>query len=166
MPDSVWPLHVLRVVTPRLELRSPREAEIEALARLSVDIHDPATMPFRTPWSDVPSPALERNTMHFRKAMTEAGFDIRPGVHPIVPIMLYNAKLAQDFARDMYAEGIYVIGFFFPVVPQGQARIRVQISADHEREHLDKAIGAFTRVGGRYNILGKKKEEIIAMYGT
>lgn len=109
---------------------------------------------------------LEESTRYFRERMTAAGFDIREGIHPIVPIMLYNAKLAQDVARDMYAEGIYVIGFFFPVVPQGQARIRVQISADHEREHLDKAIEAFTRVGGRYSILGKKKEEIIAMYGT
>jgi glycine C-acetyltransferase len=86
-------------------------------------------------------------------------------VHPIVPIMLYNAKLAQDVARDLYSEGIYVIGFFFPVVPQGQARIRVQISADHEREQLEKAVAAFTKVGAKYNILGKKKEEIIAMYG-
>ncbi len=109
---------------------------------------------------------LEANTMYFRKKMTEAGFDIREGVHPIVPIMLYNAKLAQDIARDMYHEGIYVIGFFFPVVPQGQARIRVQISADHEREHLDRAIAAFTRVGGKYGILGKKKDEIIAAYGA
>ncbi|GAI37063.1 unnamed protein product, partial [marine sediment metagenome] len=72
-----------------------------------------------------------------------AGFDIREGVHPIVPIMLYNAKLAQDMARDLYDEGIYVIGFSFPVVAKGQARIRVQISAGHEKEHLDKAIAAF-----------------------
>lgn len=108
---------------------------------------------------------LERNTIYFRERMTAAGFDIREGVHPIVPIMLYNAKLAQDVARDLYEEGIYVIGFFFPVVPQGQARIRVQISADHERAHLDRAIAAFTRVGGKYGILGKKKDEIIATYG-
>jgi glycine C-acetyltransferase len=79
--------------------------------------------------------------------------------------MLYNAKLAQDVARDLYDEGIYVVGFFFPVVPQGQARIRVQISADHEREHLAKAVAAFARVGEKYGILGKKKEEIVAMYG-
>lgn len=109
---------------------------------------------------------LEANTMYFRKKMTEAGFDIREGVHPIVPIMLYNAKLAQDVARDLYAEGIYVIGFFFPVVPQGQARIRVQISADHQRDHLDIGIAAFTKIGAKYNILGKKKDEIIAMYGA
>jgi glycine C-acetyltransferase len=109
---------------------------------------------------------LEESTLYFREKMTKAGFDIREGVHPIVPIMLYNAKLAQDVARDLYAEGIYVIGFFFPVVPQGQARIRVQISADHTREHLDKAIAAFTKIGEKYKILGKKKDEIIAMYGA
>jgi glycine C-acetyltransferase len=108
---------------------------------------------------------LEDNTKYFREKMTKAGFDIRPGEHPIVPVMLYNAKLAQDVARDMYEEGVYVVGFFFPVVPQGQARIRVQISADHEREHLDTAIAAFTKVGAKHNILGKKKDEIIAMYG-
>ncbi|MCK4673757.1 aminotransferase class I/II-fold pyridoxal phosphate-dependent enzyme, partial [candidate division WOR-3 bacterium] len=94
-----------------------------------------------------------------------AGFDIKEGVHPIVPIMLYNAKLAQDMARDLYDEGIYVIGFSFPVVAKGQARIRVQISAGHEREHLDKAIAAFTKIGEKYKILGKKKKEIIEMYG-
>jgi glycine C-acetyltransferase len=108
---------------------------------------------------------LEENTKYFREKMTQAGLDIRPGVHPIVPVMLYNAKLAQDVARDLYEEGIYAVGFFFPVVPQGQARIRIQISADHEREHLDKAIAAFTKVGAKYNILGKKKDEVIAMYG-
>ncbi len=108
---------------------------------------------------------LEVNTMHFRKAMTEAGFDIRPGVHPIVPIMLYNAKLAQDFARDMYAEGIYVIGFFYPVVGKGLARIRVQLSAGHEMEHIDKAIAAFIKIGKKYDILKKSKDEIIAKYG-
>jgi glycine C-acetyltransferase len=108
---------------------------------------------------------LEANTKYFREKMTQAGFDIREGVHPIVPIMLYNAKLAQAMARDLYELGIYVIGFFFPVVPQGQARIRVQISAAHEQDHLDKAIAAFTSVGAKYNILGKKKDEIIAMYG-
>jgi len=90
---------------------------------------------------------LERNTQYFRSKMTEAGFDIRPGVHPIVPVMLYDAKLSQDFAAKMLEEGIYVIGFYYPVVPQGKARIRVQISAAHEQEHLDKAIAAFTKVG-------------------
>jgi len=90
---------------------------------------------------------LERNTQWFRKAMTEAGFDIIPGDHPITPIMLYDAKLAQEFARALLAEGIYVIGFFYPVVAQGKARIRVQISAAHEPEHLEKAVAAFTKVG-------------------
>ena len=108
---------------------------------------------------------LERNTMHFRKAMTEAGFDIRPGVHPIVPIMLYNAKLAQDFARDLYFEGIYVIGFFYPVVPKGQARIRVQLSAGHETAHVDKAVAAFKKIGAKFDILGKTKDQIIEKYG-
>ncbi|KPJ62346.1 2-amino-3-ketobutyrate CoA ligase [candidate division WOR-1 bacterium DG_54_3] len=89
---------------------------------------------------------LEKNTLYFRKKMTEAGFDIKEGIHPIVPIMLYNAKLAQDFAKDLYYEGIFVIGFFYPVVARGQARIRVQISADHEIEHIDKAIEAFTKI--------------------
>ena len=108
---------------------------------------------------------LERNTMYFREKITKAGFDIKEGIHPIVPIMLYNAKLAQNVARDLYGEGIYVIGFFFPVVPQGQARIRVQISADHEIEHIDKAVAAFTKIGAKYNILGKKRDDIIAAYG-
>lgn len=108
---------------------------------------------------------LEENTKYFREKMTAAGFDIKEGIHPIVPIMLYNAKLAQDMARDLYDEGIYVIGFSFPVVAKGQARIRVQISAGHEREHLDKAIAAFTKIGEKYKILEKKKKEIIEMYG-
>lgn len=108
---------------------------------------------------------LEKNTIYFREKMTAAGFDIKEGFHPIVPIMLYNAKLAQDVARDLYDEGVYVVGFFFPVVPQGQARIRTQISASHTKEHLDKAIAAFTKIGGKYGILGKKKDEIISMYG-
>src|SRR3954464_10489421 len=90
---------------------------------------------------------LEKNTKYFRKKMTEAGFDIRPGEHPIVPIMLYDSVLAAKFADALLKEGIYVIGFFFPVVPRGQARIRVQISAAHETEHLDRAITAFTRIG-------------------
>jgi glycine C-acetyltransferase len=96
---------------------------------------------------------LEFNTKYFRKKMTEAGFDIKPGDHPIVPIMLYDAVLAQNFAAKLLQEGIYVIGFFFPVVPKGQARIRVQLSAAHEREHLDKAITAFTRIGKELNVL-------------
>jgi glycine C-acetyltransferase len=96
---------------------------------------------------------LESNTQYFRKAMTEAGFDIKPGVHPIVPVMLYDAKLAQQFAAKMLEEGIYVIGFYYPVVPQGKARIRVQISAAHDQHHLDKAIEAFTKVGKELGVL-------------
>lgn len=90
---------------------------------------------------------LEYNTRYFRQKMTEAGFDIKPGDHPIVPIMLYDAVVAQNFAAKLLEEGIYVIGFFFPVVGKGLARIRVQLSAAHEQEHLDKAIAAFTKVG-------------------
>jgi glycine C-acetyltransferase len=96
---------------------------------------------------------LENSTKYFRKAMTEAGFDILPGEHPIVPIMLYDAKLAQQFASKLLDEGIYVIGFFYPVVPQGKARIRVQISAGHEQEHLEKAVEAFTKVGKELGVI-------------
>ena len=96
---------------------------------------------------------LESNTTYFREKMTEAGFDIKPGVHPIVPIMLYDAKLAQDFASKLLEEGIYVIGFYFPVVAKGQARIRVQISAAHDQHHLDQAISAFIKVGAELGVL-------------
>jgi len=100
---------------------------------------------------------LEWNTKYFREKITEAGFDMAPGVHPIVPIMLgkfeNDAKLSQDMARDLLEDGIYVIGFYYPVVPRGQARIRVQLSAAHEKEHLDKAIEAFTKVGKKYNVI-------------
>ncbi|MDP6570965.1 MAG: glycine C-acetyltransferase [Candidatus Marinimicrobia bacterium] len=96
---------------------------------------------------------LEDNTQYFREKLTEAGFEIKPGVHPIVPIMLGDAKLAQDIARDMLDEGIYVIGFSFPVVPKNEARIRVQISAAHTREHLNKAIAAFEKVGKAYQVI-------------
>lgn len=96
---------------------------------------------------------LERNTKYFREKMTAAGFDIKPGVHPIVPVMLYDAKLSQDFAARMLEEGIYVIGFYYPVVPQGKARIRVQMSAGHDIEHLDKAIAAFTKVGKELKVI-------------
>ena len=96
---------------------------------------------------------LEQNTKYFREKMTAAGFDIKPGVHPIVPIMLYDAKLAQDFAAKLLDEGIYVIGFYFPVVAKGQARIRVQLSAAHEQHHLDKAIEAFTKIGKELGVL-------------
>ena len=96
---------------------------------------------------------LESNTKYFRTEMTKAGFDIKPGEHPIVPIMLYEAPLAQKFAEQLLAKGIYVIGFFFPVVAKGQARIRVQVSAAHEKHHLDKAIKAFTEVGKELGVL-------------
>jgi glycine C-acetyltransferase len=96
---------------------------------------------------------LEFNTKYFRSKMTEAGFDIRPGDHPIVPIMLYDAVIAQNFAAKLLDEGIYVIGFFFPVVAKGQARIRVQLSAAHEQSHLDKAIAAFTKVGKELGVI-------------
>ena len=96
---------------------------------------------------------LEENTKYFRAKITEAGFDIKPGEHPIVPIMLYEATVAQNFAAKLLEEGIYVIGFFFPVVAKGQARIRVQLSAAHEQAHLDKAIAAFTKVGRELGVL-------------
>ena len=96
---------------------------------------------------------LESNTAYFRKAMTEAGFDIKPGEHPIVPVMLYDAKTSQVFAEKLLEKGIYVIGFYYPVVPKGEARIRVQISAVHEKEHLDKAVSAFTEVGRELDVL-------------
>jgi len=98
---------------------------------------------------------LEDNTTYFRKAMTDAGFDIKPGNHPIVPVMLYDAKISQDFAEKLLEKGIYVIGFYYPVVPKGEARIRVQLSAVHEKEHLDKAIKAFTEVGKELGVLDK-----------
>ena len=96
---------------------------------------------------------LEKNTKYFRSKMTEAGFDIKEGVHPIVPIMLYDAVLAANFATRLLEEDIYVIGFFFPVVPKGNARIRVQLSAAHKQEHLDRAIAAFTKVGKELGVI-------------
>jgi glycine C-acetyltransferase len=96
---------------------------------------------------------LEENTRYFRSQMTQAGFDIKPGEHPIVPIMLYDAPLAQHFADRLLDKGIYVIGFFYPVVPKGQARIRVQLSAAHQRHHLDQAIQAFTETGKELGVL-------------
>src|ERR1043165_3538315 len=104
---------------------------------------------------------MEENTRYFREKMTAAGFDIKPGIHPITPIMLYDAVLAQKLAARMLEEGIYVIGFFYPVVPKGQARIRVQISAAHERHHLDKAIAAFTKAGKELGFLKEAKEPIV-----
>ncbi len=108
---------------------------------------------------------LEKNAAWWRKGLTEAGFILKEGNSPIIPVMLFNAKLSQDFSKDLYNEGIYAIGFFFPVVPNGQARIRTQISAGHEITHLEKALNAFIKVGKKYEILGLTKEEIIAKYG-
>lgn len=96
---------------------------------------------------------LEFNTRYFREKMTAVGFDIKPGDHPIVPVMLYDAKLSKEFADKLLEEGIYVIGFFYPVVPKGQARIRVQLSAAHSQAHLDKAINAFTKVGRELGVI-------------
>ncbi len=109
---------------------------------------------------------LEKNTEFWRKGLTEGGLIIKEGETPIVPVMLFNAKLSQDFARDLYDEGIYAIGFFFPVVPKGQARIRTQLSAAHDMHHLEKALGAFLKVGKKYDILHKTKQEVIDMYGS
>ena len=108
---------------------------------------------------------LEKNAAYWRAGLTDAGFILKDGNTPIVPVMLFNAKLSQDFSRDLYAEGIYAIGFFFPVVPNGQARIRTQISAGHEMHHLDRALEAFVRVGKKHGILGLTKEQIIEKYG-
>ena len=96
---------------------------------------------------------LWANTKRFREAMTAAGFTIKPGEHPVVPVMLGDAKLSQDFARELMDEGIYVVGFFFPVVPKGQARIRVQLSAAHTPEDVEKAIGAFTKIGRKLGVI-------------
>ncbi len=108
---------------------------------------------------------LEKNTAFWRKSLTEAGFIIKEGETPIVPIMLFNAKLSQDFSKDLYDEGIYVVGFFFPVVAKGQARIRTQLSAAHDMHHLQKALDAFVKIGKKYDILHKTKQEIIDKYG-
>ena len=98
---------------------------------------------------------LAANTAYFRQRMTELGFDIKPGTHPIAPVMLYDAPLAQTFATRLLEEGIYAIGFFFPVVPKGQARIRTQMSAAHTREHLDHAIDAFARIGRELGVIAR-----------
>lgn len=109
---------------------------------------------------------LEENTRFWRQAIREAGFVIKDGESPIVPVMLFNAKLSQDVARDLFREGIYVVGFFFPVVPAGQARIRTQMSADHDIPRLAEAVEAFKRVGAKYGILGLDKKGIIEKYGS
>jgi glycine C-acetyltransferase len=108
---------------------------------------------------------LERNATYWRYLLTSTGFDVKPGDSPIVPVMLYNATLAQQVARDLFDEGVYAVGFFFPVVPKGQARIRTQLSAAHDLQQLDRAIGAFERVGRKHDILGKDKTAIIQRYG-
>ena len=109
---------------------------------------------------------LEENTIFWRKGLTDGGLIIKEGETAIVPVMLFNAKLSQDFAKDLYDEGIYAVGFFFPVVPKGFARIRTQLSAAHDKHHLEKALDAFLKVGKKYNILHKTKNEIIEMYGS
>jgi len=100
---------------------------------------------------------LEANTTRFRAAMTAAGFEIKPGTHPIVPIMLYDEKLAHEMARKLLEQGIYVIGFSYPVVPKGQARIRVQLSAAHEPAHIERAVAAFTSVGQELGVLSRSR---------
>jgi len=106
---------------------------------------------------------LEWNARYWRGLLKEAGFDLKEGDTPIVPVMFYDAKLAQDFARDLFGEGVYAIGFFFPVVPKGQARIRTQLSAAHDKHHLDTAIAAFKKVGKKHGVLGLGKKELMAM---
>ena len=96
---------------------------------------------------------LRKNSEYFREKMIALGFELVPGEHPIIPVMLYDAKLSQEFADKLLEEGIYVIGFFYPVVPKEQARIRVQLSAAHNQEHLDKAIAAFTKVGKELGVI-------------
>ncbi|HYA63949.1 MAG TPA: glycine C-acetyltransferase [Candidatus Sulfotelmatobacter sp.] len=109
---------------------------------------------------------LEWNARYWRGLLKAAGFDLKEGDTPIVPVMLYDAKLAQDFARDLFNEGVYAVGFFFPVVPKGQARIRTQLSAAHEKHHLDTAIEAFMKVGKKHQILGLGKKELIAKFAA
>jgi len=109
---------------------------------------------------------LEWNAKYWRGLLKDAGFDLKEGDSPIVPVMLYDAKLAQEFARDLFDEGVYAVGFFFPVVPKGQARIRTQLSAAHEKHHLDTAIAAFKKVGEKHKILGLGKKELIARAGA
>jgi len=109
---------------------------------------------------------LEWNAKYWRGLLKAAGFDIKDGESPIVPVMLYDAKLAQDFARELFEEGVYAVGFFFPVVAKGQARIRTQLSAAHEKHHLDFAIEAFKKVGERHGILGLSKNELLAKCGA
>ena len=118
-----------------------------AIVGASIAVLD--TLTSNTEWRD----KLEFNTRYFRKGMAERGFDIIPGDHPIVPIMLYDAKLSQEFASRLLKEGIYVIGFYFPVVPKGKARIRVQLSAAHEQDHMDRALNAFEKIGKELKVI-------------
>jgi len=115
-----------------------------------------------TEWRD----KLEWNAHYWRGLLKGAGFDLKEGDTPIVPVMLYDAKLAQDFARDLFDEGVYAVGFFFPVVPKGQARIRTQVSAAHEKYHLDRAIEAFKKVGKKHGILGLGRKELVAKFAA
>lgn len=108
---------------------------------------------------------LEKNAAFWRKGLTEAGFILKEGNTPIVPVMLFNAKLSQDFSKELFNEGIYAIGFFFPVVPNGQARIRTQISAGHEIHHLEAALEKFIKVGKKLGVLGLTKDQIIEKFG-
>jgi len=109
---------------------------------------------------------LEKNAAFWRAGLTDAGFILKEGNTPIVPVMLFNAKLSQDFSKELYNEGIYAIGFFFPVVPNGQARIRTQISAGHEMHHLETALEKFIKVGKKLGILGLTKDQIIEKFGS
>jgi glycine C-acetyltransferase len=109
---------------------------------------------------------LMKNAVWWRSELEKAGFDLKPGDSAIVPVMLYDAKLSQDFARDLFAEGVFAVGFFFPVVAQGQARIRTQLSAAHEMGDLEIALNAFKKIGEKYGILGLGKKEILAKYAA
>jgi glycine C-acetyltransferase len=109
---------------------------------------------------------LFENTRFWRQALTAAGFDVKPGESPIVPVMLYDARLAQEMARGLFEEGVYVVGFFFPVVPRGQARIRTQLSAAHDRRQLDTALRAFEKVGRKLGVLGRSRQELLALSGA
>jgi len=114
-----------------------------------------------TSWRD----RLMSNAVHWRSLLVDAGFDVKSGQSPIVPVMLYNAKLAQDIARELFQEGVYVVGFFFPVVPKGQARIRTQVSAAHEQRHLDRGIEAFLKVGEQHGVRGMRRRERVDVFG-
>jgi len=109
---------------------------------------------------------LEKNALFWRKGLKEIGLVIKDGDSPIVPVMLYNARLSQEFSRDLFALGVYAVGFFFPVVPQGQARIRTQLSADHTIPMLEQALDAFKKVGAKHGILGLDRKGILDRFGA